>query len=49
MNAPGYNNDSPLHDAVGKDHVNVACLLLSHGANTELRWVTNSSKGSPFS
>lgn len=34
INTPGYENDSPLHDAVRNSHAAVARLLLEHGAST---------------
>ena len=37
INIPGFENDTPLHDAVGNGHLEVARLLVSRGANTNLR------------
>ncbi|GAA6081283.1 BRCA1-associated RING domain protein 1-like, partial [Tachysurus ichikawai] len=34
INTPGYENDSPLHDAMRNGHAAVAKLLLHHGAST---------------
>lgn len=39
MNVPGFENDTPLHDAVANGHAHVAQLLLERGANPSLRWV----------
>ena len=37
VNIPGLDNDTPLHDAVANDHVDVASLLISRGANPDIR------------
>ena len=37
VNVPGLDNDTPLHDAVVNGHVEVAALLISRGANCNLR------------
>ena len=37
VNIPGLDNDTPLHDAVVNNHVEVASLLISRGANSKLR------------
>ena len=37
VNVPGLDNDTPLHDAVVNGHVEVAELLISRGANCDLR------------
>lgn len=33
LNTPGYENDSPLHDAVRNGHPAIVKLLLRHGAS----------------
>lgn len=33
LNTPGYENDSPLHDAVRNGHLSIAKLLLQLGAS----------------
>lgn len=33
LNTPGYENDSPLHDAVRNGHLAIAKLLLQLGAS----------------
>lgn len=37
VNAPGFDNDTPLHDAVANGHIEVASLLVARGANPLLR------------
>ena len=37
VNTPGFDNDTPLHDAVTNGHVRIASLLVSRGANPLLR------------
>lgn len=37
VNIPGLDNDTPLHDAVANNHVEVASLLISQGADSNLR------------
>lgn len=44
VNTPGFENDTPLHDAVINGHVEIASLLLSQGANYKLRY----SSSAPF-
>ena len=39
INAPGYDDDTPLHDAVANGHFDIASLLISRGANPRLRYV----------
>ena len=39
VNVPGYENETPLHDAVNNGHARIAQLLLARGADKELRWV----------
>ena len=38
VNVPGFENDTPLHDAVTNGHVKIARLLVSRGANTIIRY-----------
>ena len=38
MNTPGYENDTPLHDAVANGHVAIARLLVARGGNSLLRY-----------
>lgn len=38
INIPGFENDTPLHDAVANGHMQVASLLVARGANTSIRY-----------
>ena len=38
VNVPGFDNDTPLHDAVANGHAHIARMLLERGANPDLRW-----------
>lgn len=37
VDTPGYDNYTPLHDAVESGHVDIARLLLLHGASLHTR------------
>ena len=37
INAPGFDNDTPLHDAVANGRVEIASLLVARGADVLLR------------
>lgn len=39
VNTPGYDNDTPLHDAVANGHVAIARLLVARGGNSLLRYM----------
>lgn len=39
MNNPGFDNDTPLHDAVANGHHNIVALLLRYGADINTRLV----------
>ena len=39
INTPGFDNDTPLHDAVANGHVDTARLLLQRGASASARLV----------
>lgn len=38
INIPGFENDTPLHDAVANGHMQVASLLVARGANVSIRY-----------
>ena len=39
VNMPGFDNETPLHDAVANGHLDIVKLLLSRGASTVSRFV----------
>ena len=47
LNTPGYENDSPLHDAARNGHTGIAWLLLEHGASQSVLSVPHTHTQSP--
>ena len=43
INIPGFDNETPLHDAVVNNKINVVKLLVSRGASVTDRYVVSIS------
>ena len=39
LNIPGFDNDTPLHDAVANDRLKVVKLLVERGASLTARYI----------